>query len=108
MVDVCDQDVEWHTLWPGLDPVYRGHEGVRAWGNAFLEIFDEPGQEVIEVIELEDERVFLHLRLFGRGRGGGAPAEMHIYDLWTFRNGKLLRRRPFYDRAEAEAAAGLR
>ena len=42
------------------------------------------------------------------GRESGTPAEMTIYDLWTFRDGLLVHRVPFYDRADAEAAAGLR
>jgi len=108
MVEVCHPDVEWHTLWPGLESVYRGPEGIRAWGYAFLEIFEDPGQEVLEVIELEDGRVFLHTRVFGRGRGSGTPAEMHVYDIWTFREGLLVERRPYYERADAEKAAGLR
>ena len=49
MVDVCHPDVQWHTLWPGFESVYRGHEGIRAWGAAFLEVFENPGQEVVEV-----------------------------------------------------------
>jgi ketosteroid isomerase-like protein len=108
MVLACHEEVEWHTLWPGLESVYRGHEGIRAWGYAFLEIFEDAGQEVLEVVELEDHRVFLHLRLFGRGRGSGTPAEMHVFDLWTFREGLLVHRQPYYDREEAEAAAGLK
>ena len=107
-MQVCDPEIEWHTLWPGLDPVYRGHEGVREWGYAFLEIFSDPGQEVLEVMELDADRVLIHVRLFGVGRESGTPAEMMIYDLWTFRDGLLVHRMPFYERAEAEAAAGLR
>ena len=81
---------------------------MREWGYAFLEIFTEAGQEVIEVVEVDADRVLLHLRLFGVGRESGTPAEMTIYDLWTFRDGLLVHRVPFYDRADAEAAAGLR
>jgi ketosteroid isomerase-like protein len=108
MVRVCDPEVEWHTLWPGLDSVYRGHDGVREWGYGFLEIFTDPGQEVIEVLELDSDRVLIHVRLFGVGRESGTPVEMTIHDLWTFRDGLLVHRLPFYERADAEAAAGLR
>jgi ketosteroid isomerase-like protein len=108
MVEVCDPDVEWHTLWPGLEQVYRGHDGIRAFGYAFLEIFEDAGQEVLEVVELDADRVFLHTRVFGRGRGSGTPAEMHVYDLWTFKDGLLVHRRPFYEREQAEKAAGLK
>jgi ketosteroid isomerase-like protein len=108
MVDVCHPDVQWHTLWPGFESVYRGHEGIRAWGAAFLEVFEDPGQEVVEVIDIDDGRVLLHTRVYGRGRGSGTPAEMHVYDIWTFKDGLLYERRPFYDRQRAEKAAGLR
>jgi ketosteroid isomerase-like protein len=105
-LDVCDPEVEWHTLWPGLEPVYRGHEGIRQWAESFEEAITDAGQEVHEAVET-GESVFLHVRLYGRGRGSGTPVEMTIFDVWTFRDGKLIRRRPFYERAEAEAAAGL-
>ncbi len=108
MAQICHPEVEWHTLWPGLDPVYRGHDGVREWARAFLEIFTDPGQEVIEVVQVDADCVLIHVRLSGVGRESGTPAEMSIYDLWTFRDGLVVHRRPFYERAEAEAAAGLR
>jgi ketosteroid isomerase-like protein len=104
---VCDSGVEWHTLWPGLEPVYHGHDGLRRWAAEFEEAFTDATQEILESEEAGDG-VFLHVRLFGRGRGSGTPVEMEIFDVWTFRDGKLVCRRPFYERAEAEAAAGLR
>lgn len=107
-MQACHPDVEWHTLWPGLESEYRGHDGIRAWGAAFLEIFEDAGQEVLEVVELDDGRVFLHVRLFGRGRGSGTPAEMHVFDIWTFKDGLLFHRQPYYDREHAEKAAGLK
>ena len=108
MVDACHPDVEWHTLWPGLRSVYRGHDGIREWGYAFLEVFDDPGQELLDVVELEGDRVFLHTRVFGKGRGSGTPTEMHVYDIWTFKDGLLFHRQPYYERELAEKAAGLK
>jgi len=108
MVQVCHPDIEWHTLWPGLEPVYRGHEGIRAWGHAILEIFENPGSEVVELLDVDDHRAVLHLRVYGRGRESGTPADMHVYDVWTFEGGLLRERRTFYERERAEKAAGLR
>jgi SnoaL-like protein len=108
MVQVCHPQIEWHTLWPGLDPVYRGHEGIRAWGDAILEIFENPGTEVLEVLDVDDRTTLLHLRVYGQGRESGTPAEMHVYDVWTFDEGLLRERRTFYKREQAEKAAGLR
>jgi ketosteroid isomerase-like protein len=104
---ICDPEVEWHTLWPGLESVYRGHEGIRRWLASFEEAISDARRDVHEAIEV-GESVFLHVRLSGRGRGSGAPVEMTVFEAWTFRDGKLVCRQPFYERAEAEAAAGLR
>ena len=46
------------------------------------------------------------LRQVGRGKGSGAPVEMTMGWLYTFRDGRIIRVRMFADRGEALAAAG--
>jgi ketosteroid isomerase-like protein len=43
----------------------------------------------------------------GRGRGSGVPAEMRFFQLWTFRDGRVVRMEMFSDVDEARRAAGL-
>jgi ketosteroid isomerase-like protein len=43
----------------------------------------------------------------GRGRASGVPAEMRFFQLWTFRDGRVVRMEMFSDVDEARRAAGL-
>ena len=43
----------------------------------------------------------------GRGKQSGAEVNMEVFQLWTFRDGKVIRRQGFFDREEALGAAGL-
>ena len=47
----CHPQVEWHTRWPGLDPVYHGPAGVREWA----ERAQEPMKGLIATIERVEE-----------------------------------------------------
>jgi len=44
----------------------------------------------------------------GEGKGSGVPFEQTHTQVWTLRDGKLVRWRLFTDRAEALEAVGLR
>jgi hypothetical protein len=100
----CDPEIEWHTLWPGMERVFHGWDGVTRWRVAIDEALAELKLTMDEAIELEPDLFFLAYRLAARGRGSGVPADMEIYDLWKLRDGKLLCRRTFRDRADALAA----
>ena len=43
----------------------------------------------------------------GEGRASGVPAEMHFFQLWTFRDGRAVRMEMFTDIDDARRAAGL-
>ena len=60
------------------------------------EEFIDAGQSVVVVIR---ER--------GRGKGSGVPVERQHFQLWTFRQGRIVRWESFADRASALEAAGL-
>ena len=47
------------------------------------------------------------INMRGRGRSSGAPAEMHFFQLWSFRDGRAVRMEMFHDLDEARRAAGL-
>jgi hypothetical protein len=44
----------------------------------------------------------------GKGRIGGIPLELDLFQVWTAREGRLTRHRGFLDRERALAAAGIR
>jgi ketosteroid isomerase-like protein len=102
----CDPEIEWHEDPQRADAcVYRGHEGVLRSFEQWLEGFDEYGVVLEEAIDCGDD-VFVASREEGRGAASGATVSSSIYQVFTFRDGKVLRYREFYDRRRAEEAAG--
>jgi ketosteroid isomerase-like protein len=63
--------------------------------------------DVREVIEVDEETVFVWNHAHARGKGSGVDAEMDIYDVLTFRDGRIVLRRTWPDRAPAVATAGI-
>jgi ketosteroid isomerase-like protein len=103
----CDPEIEWFEDPQRADSrVYRGLEGVLQSFTQWLEGFDEYGLVVEEAIDCGAD-VFVVAREQGVGRASGAPVSSTIYQVLTFRNGKILRFREFYDRSAALQAAGL-
>jgi ketosteroid isomerase-like protein len=98
-------DVSRNVFNPG---VHRGLDGFRQ----FIEQVDEMWETFdLEIEELVDggDRVVTGVRIAGRGRGSGIEVEMHVFNVWMLRDGKVLRYEGGYrDRKEALEAAGLR
>jgi ketosteroid isomerase-like protein len=103
IVAQCDPEIEWHTLWPGMELVCHGWAGVKRWRAAIDEALAGLSLHVDEAIELEPDLVFLAYRLSAHGRQSGVESNMDIHDLWKLRDGKLLCRRTFHRREEALA-----
>ena len=102
----CDPEIEWHTVWPGMERVFHGWDGVTRWRAAIDEALAGLSLEMDEALELEPDLFFLAYRVCARGRHSGVASEMEIYDLWKLRDGKLLCRRTFGNRDHALAAVG--
>ncbi len=103
----CDPEIEWVEDPQRADSqVYRGYAGVLRSFEQWLEGFEEYGFVVEDVIDC-DHDVFVAGREEGRGAASGATVSSAIYQVLTFRDGKVLRFREFYDREAARAAAGL-
>lgn len=103
-----DPDVEWDLSRRQVDPgIYRGLEGVREYVRGIRESYSGMGSELEELVEAGDKVVAL-LIFRGEGRSSGAAVEARIANVWTLREGKVVRMQYFGDREEALAAAGLR
>jgi SnoaL-like domain len=102
----CDPEIEWHTLWPGMERVFHGWEGVTRWRAAIDEALAGLSLQMDEAIELKPNLFFLAYRLSAHGRHSGVASHMEIYDLWKLRHGKLVCRRTFRARDDALAAVG--
>jgi ketosteroid isomerase-like protein len=86
---------------------FHGYEGFRQVWDAWLEPFDDLRLEPEEVVDLGGVRLLVTMRAIGHGSGSGIEAAERGYTLFTFRRGKVLRQELFFDRAQAEQAAGL-
>ena len=79
--------------WAGT---HRGHDGVRRW----FELLDAAmAYERFELVELyaDGETVVEVIAAAGKARATGTPFASEVVRIWTFRNGKAVRVRSYYD-----------
>ena len=101
-------DVEWDMSngpFPERQKVY-GPEAVRAFFETWTDAFDDWGYEPEEMIDAGSSAM-VHMRQWGRGKESGVPVEGHVFQVWTFEDGKVVRFRAFTNRADALEAAGI-
>jgi ketosteroid isomerase-like protein len=101
-------DFEFQTsgVFPGLDPLYRGHEGWRKFWRDFSGTWESI---LISVRELRDcgERVLGFIAFEARGRDG-LTVHRQAGNVWTFRDGLVVRLETHAGWTEALEAVGLR
>ena len=110
MLEDLDPEVAWHPMMQasfGGEPVYRGHEGVRALFRDYYAAFAETYVEPLEVRDLGDRTLALG-RVRARGGESGAETLSSWGALVEYRNGNAARIWTFLDREAALEAAGLR
>ena len=91
---------------PGATGVFMGPEGVKEFIAGLYEEFDEPRADVSELLDAGDQ-VLVSATARGRGKLSGVETTWDTWQLWTVRDGKLMRGQGFTSREEALAAAGL-
>ena len=99
-----DPDIEFSQ--PDDEPgggTYHGHAGVIAAFSKWTGAWHEYRVEVEELSDLGGS-VLARTRHFGRGKDSGVEVEMQIFQIWTVRQGKVVRARMYYDEADARAA----
>jgi ketosteroid isomerase-like protein len=97
-------DAEWIEAPERVDAKsYRGHDGIRASFERWLEDWDEYRIEA-QRFEDHDDEVLVVARESGEGHGSGASTQATVFAVFTFREGKVSRYREFYDEAAARAA----
>ena len=105
--EFCDPDVEWDFSRRGVDPeIYRGYEGWLRIAQQFGEAWHELRMEVEEIIDSGDD-VVLFTNMIGMSKSG-VKLSQRVSQVWTFRDGKIVRDQYFGDDREAcLRAAGL-
>jgi ketosteroid isomerase-like protein len=85
----------------------NGKDALRAFGQDWLDTFDEFKVEPVELIDAGDDNVIAVMRISGRAKLSGVETDMTYAELSTLRDGKIARGRQYFTRAEAVEAAGL-
>jgi ketosteroid isomerase-like protein len=101
-------DAELHDLPTAPDPgVHRGHEEMRTWAEAMI--------DMTESIRFEPQRfieaggcVVVPVRASAKGRGSGVPVEMTFVHVFAFTDGKIRCVRSYADEGEALEAVRRR
>ncbi len=105
--EFCDPDVEWDFSRRGVDPeIYHGHEGWLRIAEQFGDAWQELRLEIEEIVDAGDD-VVLFTNMIGLSKSG-IKLSQKVGQVWTFRDGKIIRDRFFgEDRAACLHAVGL-
>lgn len=91
---------------PDLDPVYVGKDAVIEASRRYWGTWADYSVEEEEILA-SGPCVVVVLWERGRGKGSGIPFVTLNHQMWTFRNGLVVRWESFRSRPEALAAGGL-
>jgi ketosteroid isomerase-like protein len=90
---------------PDMETVYHGHEGYRQFWRLWLEAFEDIRWEPEEILDFGD-KALVTTRQSGTGSGSGIAVSEPVFQLFTFRQGLVIRQEDFLDRSQALEAAG--
>jgi uncharacterized protein len=90
-----------------LPGTYEGVDGANSFLAEWFDGFEHWSLVIEEVFDAGDQVVGV-VRHHGKARHGGPDVEMRFAQVWTFRDGLIVRMEMYADRAEALEAAGLR
>jgi ketosteroid isomerase-like protein len=107
MAEHYDPDVELHE-WPTAPgaSVYRGAEGVLSAIDGWFEIWEWMRVEIVELVDAGDD-VLVILDQRAKGKGSEVEVEIRSFNVYTFRDGKVIRIQLFTEPEPANEAAGL-
>ena len=91
---------------PDLPEVVFGRDDVIAAVRHYWGTWDEYAIDPMEFIDA-GQSVVITVRERGQGKTSGVPVERQQTQVWTFRNGRIVRWELFGERADALEAAGL-
>ena len=100
------EDFEWVTPAHPEGAVRHGPEGIIEFFHEWI----EPWEDFHVDWELEQavsDRALATVDMSGRGRVSGARTEMRFFQVWSYREGRVVRMEMYYDRDAARRAAGF-
>jgi ketosteroid isomerase-like protein len=100
----ADPAIVWN---PVEESSTQGHDAVRASTARWKREWDDYELTPEEFADAGDQ-VVATVRFRARGRGSGIEVDARLYDVFTLRDGKIVRMDQFTERSEALEAVGLR
>jgi ketosteroid isomerase-like protein len=88
------------------EQVYRGYDAITEFFGKWTEGWEDYRFEVEEIIDAGD-RVVAIVRDEGRAKSSGIKVERRHGEVWTVRDGRVVKIEPFDDAADALEAVGL-
>src|SRR5687768_16348368 len=76
----------------------RGREAALASMQTALDVAEDVRIEVLDITELDSDRIFVSTHVTARGVGSGVSLGFDRYDLISMRAGKVIRAETFLDR----------
>jgi ketosteroid isomerase-like protein len=105
LAGLLDADVRWKAV---EDPVPRlGFNGVLESLAGWFEVWDEMHVELEELLDGGGDDVVAIVNMRGRHAGSGSDITERFFQLWTIRDGKIVRFYEYKSMREALEAAGL-
>jgi ketosteroid isomerase-like protein len=102
-LEYADSEIVWN---PTEESAAQGHEAIRASLARWKGEWDD--YELLpEEFEQRGDRVVVAVHMRGRGRASGIEVDARLYDVYTLRDGKIVRMDQFTERSDAFEAAGL-
>ena len=108
--DYFDPDVEHSRIGeqtPDMEGRWRGLDQFVTVFRQYLQPLSDLRIEAERIIDLTGDRVLVLSRQTARGKQSGVPIDHELADLFTLRDGKIVRYYSYWDRAEGLEAAGL-
>ena len=89
--EIADPEVVLDLSRNALNPgVYRGYEGFLGLVKNVDDVWDKFNLEIEELID-GGASVVAGVRIAGKGAGSGVPVDMRLFQVWTLREGKVVR-----------------
>ena len=101
-------EVEWRTsgLFPGFEPVYHGHDGVRAFWDSMKEAWKYFTID-IEQSFAQGHSVVLGVRFEAAGKESGVRVDLRFAHVWEVRDGLVVQYSSHPELKQALEVAGL-
>ena len=107
LYELLDPDVELTLTDDDLNSgPHHGRDGVRNYFRSWAGTWSEWHFRPERLVAIGDDQVAVDLHQRGRGRGSGVEVESRVAQLWTFRDGRVVRWEHFRTFEEALSAAG--